>query len=230
MTDTSIDPATDGPDDPVNADDPAGSDNSAGSDHVGGTTPEGHDDKYNDPRARITKRGVWMGIGVVVFGIVGAAASIYARRTRLEQTTRFWGPETIEALQLAERVELIARGDSEFDPVELTATPGLGHLRRALLDERGFDWSTESPESALEYCGNRVSDSSGAPKCVQLRLTDPTAHRFEQVEIDLDLAGGWVGPSDGSRRVQATDWVQPKLRNYFATIIDVQQKRYDFRD
>jgi hypothetical protein len=111
--------------------------------------------------------------------------------------------------------------------VELTATPGLGHLRRALLDERNFDWQTEDTASVAENCSETVSD---VPQCVQIRLSDPTAHRVGTIEIDIDLAGGWVGPSDGSRRVQATTWVQPKLRNYLATIMTVQQKRYDLRE
>lgn len=194
----------------------------------GRSAADPHADKYNDPRAKITSRGIWIGFAVVVFGILGAAGSIYARKTRLEQTTRFWGEETITALQLAERIELRPRGSSDFRPVELTATPGLGHLRRALLDERSFDWETESSDAASDMCQPPKPDEP--PNCVQLRLTDPTAHRVGTIEIDLDLATGWVGPSDGSRRVQATEWVQPKLRNYFATIINVEQLRYDLRD
>lgn len=186
-----------------------------------------HADKYNDPRAKITRRGIWMGVGVFVLGIIGAATSIYARRTRLGETTRFWGQETITALQLAERMQLLPRGSSEFETVELTATPGLGHLRRALLDERHFDWNTETSGGVVEMCSPVESDS---PTCVQIRLTDPTAHRVGTIEIDLDLAGGWVGPSDGSRRVQATEWVQPKLRNYLSTIMTVEQLRSDVRD
>lgn len=199
-----------------------------------------HRDKYNDPRAKITARGIWIGVAVLVLGIVGAIGSIYARRTRLEQTTRFWGSETITALQLAERIELLPAGGSDIPAVELTATPGLGHLRRALLDERNFQWETETERPALEYCEANHPDSTANSessessetftKCLRLRLTDPTAHRFETIEIDIDLGGGWVGPSDGSRRVQATKWVQPKLRNYFATIVNVEQLRYDMRE
>ena len=159
--------------------------------------------------------------------MVGAAVSIYARKTRLEESTRFWGQETITALQLGERMELRPRGNATFRPVELTGTPGLGHLRRLLLDERNYDWQSESPEAALQDCG---SSESGKPRCVQLRLTDPTAKRVGTVEIDLDLDGGWIGPSDGSRRVRASERARPKLANYFRTIISVEQKRYDFRD
>lgn len=189
-----------------------------------------HADKFNDPRAKITRRGVLMGIGVVVLGIVGAAGSIYARRTRLEETTRFWGEETITALQLAERMELLPRGNADFEVVELTATPGLGHLRHALLESTHFDWTTETDASVSELCQGAPDPEMKTPQCVQIRLTDPTANRIGTIEIDLDLAGGWVGPSDGSRRVQATYWVKPKLRNYIATILNVQQLRYDHRE
>jgi len=186
-----------------------------------------HADKYNDPRAKITARGIWLGVGVLLLGMIGAAVSVYGRRTRLEESTRFWGAETITALQLAERMELLPRGSSRFEPVELTATPGLGHLRRTLLDQRSFNWESESPGSVAEKCEQNVTDEL---TCVQLRLTDPTAHRVGVIEIDLDLVGGWVGPSDGSRRVRMTDWVRPKLRNFLSTIVNVQQLRYDVRE
>ena len=136
------------------------------------------------------------------------------------------------ALQLAERIELLPVEGSDFPPVDLTATPGLGHLRRALLDERNYQWDTETDRSALEDCGKSEpqDDDDEFRKCVRLRLTDPTANRFDTIEIDINLGGGWIGPGDGSRRVQATAYVQPKLRNYFGTIINVEQLRYDLRD
>lgn len=198
---------------------------SASGDEPAETNP--HGDKYNDPRAEITTRGIAIAIAVLVLGIAGAALSIYARKTKLEQTTRFWGQETITALQLAERIELRSRDASSFAPVDLSGTPGLGHLRRLLLDERNYDWATEGEGSALADCGKPKADR---PRCVQLRLTDPTANRVEPVEIDVDLDTGWIGPSDGSRRVRATERVQPKLSNYVATIVTVEQKRLDFRD
>lgn len=205
---------------------------------VSNSVPD-HSDKYNDPRAQITARGVWIGIAVVLLGIAGSLGSIYARKTRLEESTRFWGEATITAFQLGERIELLPVGGSDFPPVELTATPGLGHLRRALLDERNYQWDTETAASALEYCDDSKPDESKSKPtslyddfsgCIRLRLTDPTAHRFETVNIDIDLARGWIGPSDGTRRVQATDAMQPKLRNYFKTIVNVEQLRYDLRE
>ena len=187
-----------------------------------------HHDKYNDPRAKITKRGVLLGLGVAIFGILGAAGSIYARKTRLELSTKFWGQETITALQLAEKIQLRSNGASDFEPVDLTGTPSLGHLRHALLDERSYDWNTESSGSVTEMCQKPTEGQTIT--CVRIRLTDPTAQRVGTIDIDLDLVGGWIGPADGSRRVQATEWVRPKLNKYFETIVNVQRLRYDFRD
>ena len=190
-----------------------------------------HADKYNDPRAQITRRGVLMGVAVVLVGAVVAGLSIYARKTPLVETTKFWGPETVTALQLAERIELFPRGNNEFPRVELTTTPGLGHLRRALLDERNFDWNTIEPTSvASKLPSTNTSGVEGSPSSVQLRLTDPTAHRVETIEIDIDLNGGWVGPSNGAQRVKIRKYVQPKLKNYFKTVVNFKEKRYDDRD
>ena len=100
---------------------------------------DAHLDKYNDPRVRITKRGIAIGIIIVLLGIVGAAASIYQRKTKLEKTTEFWGKDVITALQLGERVQLSSVSGKEFETVELARMPGLGHLRRLLLDERNYD-------------------------------------------------------------------------------------------
>ena len=187
-----------------------------------------HLDKYSDPRVKITRKFVLAVIGVVLLGIGGSALSIYARKTKLEQTTRFWGPETITALQLAEKIQLRPIGSSNFEPVDLSGTPSLGHLRHALLDERGFDWNTETSGSVSKMC-QKPADKAEI-SCVRLRLTDPTANRIGTIDLDLDLAGGWVGPSDGSKRVQATEWVRPKLEKYFQMIVNVQRLRSDQRD
>ena len=183
-----------------------------------------HADKYNDPRVKITRRGVMMGIGVVLLGIIGSAASIYARKTRLEKSRAFWGDDAITALQLAERIQMDAVCGYDFDTVELTATPGLGHLRHALLDERSYAWESTDSQHGMDMCVDG-QDS----RCVQLRLTDPTAHRFPPIAITVDIDGGWVGPSNGSKRVQTTPRVRPALGKFLQTLITVQQKRYDFR-
>ena len=186
-------------------------------------TTTDHADKYNDPRARITRRGILWGLAVVLLGIVGAISSIYARRTRLEKTTEFWGPETILALQLAEIIELDAGLGESRKTVILSGMPGLGHLRRALLDERNFLWETEQDAPISEVC------ASAEARCVVLRLTDPTAQRFDEIRIQIDLNSGSMGPAQGSKRVQANERVRPALRHFLDTVMTYDQQRYDER-
>jgi hypothetical protein len=220
------------------------------------TSVDPHADKYNDPRAKITGRGIGMGLAVILLGIVGAAASIYGRRTRLEESTRFWGDETILALQLGERVRLLPNRGREFDPVELSGMPGLGHLRHSLLDQRSFDWDTEEdrpvvnaatdepkvterPDAAeklnvaeltgaAEQAGAAPEEDSGE-FCVTLNITDPTGRRFDEVNIDLDLVNGWVGHSDEAHRVRFAERKRSALRHFLETIMHKEKNRYDLR-
>ena len=186
------------------------------------TAEDPHADKYNDPRVQITRRGIAIAIGVGLFGIAGAAVSIVGRSTQLEKTSQFWGEKTILALQLGERLELRPRGNETFAPLDLSGSSGLGHLRRLLLDERNFDWTSQSEGKALGQCGEPVPRK---PRCIQIHLTDPTANRFDVIEIDLDLQTGWTGPSTGQNRVKLLERTLPKLRKYFETKITMRELR-----
>lgn len=187
---------------------------------------DAHADKYNDPRVHFGAKA-WAGVVAVLIGAsLFAAASIYARRTRLGETTRFWGNPTIEALQLGDRVILLPLQGSDFEPVELTAFPGLGHLRKALLDERHYDWSTEKNLSVKDFCDQADDDEI---QCVRLEFSDPTLKRFPVARIDLELIHGIVGPADQSRRVSVNDRVRPALEYQIGLLKHVTQKSYDNR-
>jgi hypothetical protein len=185
---------------------------------------EPHADKFNDPRAQITRRGVLIGMAVILFGVIGAAASIYGRRTRLQQTTQFWGEETILALQLGERMELQPARGKDFPVVNLSGMPGLGHLRRTLLDERNFDWDTRCDETVQSKVAGQAE-----PLCITLQITDPTAHRVGTVRIDLDLVDGWVGHEDVPRAVRISERKRSGVRHFLVTIMDMEPLRYDDR-
>ena len=181
------------------------------------------DEKRSDPRVSITRRGILIGVAIFVVAVIAAGLSVYMRRTHLEKTTEFWGEDTITALQLADRVHLLAGPGQSFEDVELTATPGLGHLRRALLDERNYQWHTAQDVPVSQACGE---DSL----CVTLRLADPTGQRVPVTEIDLELNSGWVGPAGVAQRVQVSDRARPALRHQLKLLMNVTQETYDERN
>jgi hypothetical protein len=201
-----------------------------------------HADKYTDPRVRVTSRGIWLGVLLAVVATVAALGSIYARRTRLEKSTEFWGRQTIESLQLAGSIKLKPLGDGSIKTIELTGTPGLGHLRRAILDERHYDWTTVESASAVAECDGRTIGKKNLPGCVRLQLSDAFSDpkRFPDVEIEMNLVEGWIGPHVATTtetapqkplsRVRFSEHVRPKLQNYFATIMNVEQLKYDDRE
>jgi hypothetical protein len=204
------------------------------------TSPhDDHADKYNDPRVRITRKGLLIGVCVLLFGIGGSALSIWARRTRLEKSTEFWGPDVIQALQLAEEVELIsmprssaapigttAQTDTSTQPtpppVRLSGMPGLGHLRHVLLDDRSYRWDSIRAES--------VSSLPAQSPCMMLRLTDPTANRFPEAGIVIDLERGWVGLQGGRRQVQLNERYQSAMPTFLKRIANYEPLRAEMRE
>lgn len=185
--------------------------------------PEGWVDH---PRTPITARAIWMGIAIFLSSIVVAGSSIYFRRTQLELTTRFWGPDAIRAMQLAPKVTLEFDEQNGSNQIDLSGTPGLGHLRHALLEQRHYLWETEVPASI---------EGLDAPtaKRATLIFSDPQGDPGTPIPtavIRLELAGGWVGTQDGSRRVQLIERAQPAVRHFLTTLRNVQQARSDARD
>lgn len=188
-----------------------------------------HADKYNDPRVSISRRGILLGVFVVLFGIAGAGFSIWARRTQLEKSTEFWGADVILALQLAEEVELIPSVDlpdsetgSSSEPVRLSGMPGLGHLRHVLLDDRSYQWDSVVQDSIA----SRIEEFP----CMILRLSDPTVHRFPDTEIVIDLENGWLGLRDGTNQVQLGERFQTAIPLFLKRVANYEPLRADMRE
>ncbi|MCC9640724.1 hypothetical protein LOC71_00440 [Rhodopirellula sp. JC740] len=193
-----------------------------------------HADKYNDPRIRVTFRHVFALMMIFVVAVIVAFGSLYARRTRLEKTTEFWGPDTITALQLGDHVELMPGPGSDFEQVELTAFPGLGHLRKALLDERHYEWDSLETAPVVDLVGTpkapgQFEEDAGEPRVVRLEFSDPHYKRVPPSLIDVELASGTVGPADGSKRIRVNDRVRPALRHQLGLLMKVSEMRYDRR-
>lgn len=185
--------------------------------------PEGWVDH---PKTPITRRAVLMGVAIFISSFLVAGSSIYFRRTQLEATTRFWGAGAIRAMQSAPRVVLEFDAEEGRNPIDLSGTPGLGHLRHALLEQRHYRWETEQSSSIDEL------DAANA-NFARLTFSDPQADpkaRIPTAVVRLELASGWVGTDDGSRRVQLIERAQPAVRHFLTTLRNVQQARSDTRD
>ena len=178
-----------------------------------------HADKYNDPRAKITRRGILLGVLVAILGVIGSAVSIYARRTRVEKTTEFWGESTITAFRLGERIHLSPGSGKEFETVELTRTPGIGHFRRMLLDQRNYDWSTVTAEPIAA-----IRDANGS-YCMQVKFSDPPGNRFEDLNLCIDLADGWIGAIDRDQRMKISERKRNALKNFLEQVVNYREKR-----
>lgn len=181
---------------------------------------QAHSDKYNDPRVKITSVGILCGVLVVLFGIGGAGLSIWARKTRLVQTTAFWGEDTIKAFQLAEEVELIPKPESEPEKtVRISGLPGLGHLRHVLLDERSYEWKSQLAQP-IELDEDTMV----------LQFRDPTAKRFPNQQIVINTVSGRVGFREGEQNVQLNDRFQEAMPNFLKQIADFEPLRVENRE
>ncbi|MCC9600631.1 hypothetical protein LOC67_08660 [Stieleria sp. JC731] len=210
-----------------------------------------HADKYNDPRVKITTRGILIGVAIVVLGFMGSLLSIWARRTQLEKSTEFWGDEIIAAYQLAEEVELhpslgteptapqTEEGQPTAEPseekseqiassatkVRLSGMPGLGHLRHVLLDDRSYQWdSISSPGLSIDQ-----SPPTQTEGLMVLKWTDPTANRFPDIEIAIDTDEGWVGVLGGERKVRLNERYRNAVPTYLKRIADFEPIRVENR-
>lgn len=193
-----------------------------------------HADKYNDPRVVVTRNQVLALVAIVVIGAIVAVLSIAARRTKLEKTTAFWGQDVITAIQLGDHVELIPGPGSDFSQVELTAFPGLGHLRKALLEQSHYEWTTVEKDSVealanLSASEDDAGEAKEQPIVVRLEFSDPHYKRVPPALIDVELVSGTLGPADGSQRVKVNDRVRPALRHQLTLLMRVSELRYGQR-
>lgn len=185
--------------------------------------PEGWVDH---PKIPITRRAVLGGVAIVILGVVGAVASIYARRTQLAKTTEFLGADAILAIQILPRVTLQLEPLGQTDGVEaktidLTGTPGLGHLRHALLDERHYDWQTRTDSSVQSL-------RSTETRFATLTFSDPR-EKFVASTLQLELVQGWVSRSGTNDRVRLIERAQPAVRHFLTVISNAKQAHYDNR-
>lgn len=181
------------------------------------------------------RRWLLIAVGLTLLGVIGAFASVVLRRTRVDQTTRFWGPQVVRALQSSDEFRLRVppggslewKTESTDGMVDLSDTPGIAHLRHALLDERHYRWET-SREVSIETVITEIPEAEWVT--IELRgspagaVSEPP---IEPVALKLELSRGWVGVSDGGRSVQMTDRVRSAVRHNLLMFSNVRSKRAD---
>lgn len=178
------------------------------------------------PKIPITRRAVLAGVAIMILGVIGAIASIYARRTQLEKTTAFLGTDAILAIQILPSVTLqlepLGQVDgAEAKTIDLSGTPGLGHLRHALLDERHYDWETRRDSSVQSL-------RSPETRFATLTFSDPQEN-FAPATLQIELTEGWVSPKAGDERVRLIERAQPAVRHFLTVISNAKQAHYDNR-
>ena len=130
------------------------------------------------PTRGAAARGTWLVVGLIV---IGACLAVFAAWFQWRQTRRcleWYGPETARRILEAPRVELWA-----LDPADAAAAPrerldvskaaGLVHLRRGLVEDANFDWSSRPSgpwSDALAFF-----DAADATTPAAILLLDTTA-------------------------------------------------------
>lgn len=198
-----------------------------------------HREKVSDPRVGVTRFGIYCGIAVSVLAVLMTIGTVVLRRTQTERTAAFWGDESIRAFQLASRVELVGvDGDPQYaQPVDITAMPGLGHLRNALLDQRHYQWDSAKQDvgiserqSTAVNSDDSDDDGRGLPDTVRVIFSDPEIERFQPTDLTIGLSDGIVGVTGGRRSVKFTDHVRPKIRHHLTTILNYERLRENESD
>ncbi|HBJ35826.1 MAG TPA: hypothetical protein DDZ51_13980 [Planctomycetaceae bacterium] len=185
--------------------------------------PEGWVDH---PKIPITRRAVLAGVAIMILGVIGAVASIYARRTQLEKTMAFLGADAILAIQILPSVTLQLEPLGQVDgaqakTIDLTGTPGLGHLRHALLDERHYDWQSRTDSSVQTL-------RSPETRFATVTFSDPKDH-FAPATLNIELSQGWVSRAGADDRVRLIERAQPAVRHFLTVISNAKQAHYDNR-
>jgi len=101
-------------------------------------------------------RGRSLVVGLVLLGLVGAAAGITYQRLQTRRCLEFYGPEVARLVNAAPRVELlrVVPGDAPGRLVarevrDVTLAKGLVHLRRGLVEDANFEWQPSADAARL---------------------------------------------------------------------------------
>ncbi len=118
------------------------------------------------------KSGKRLILGVLVIGLAAAAASWWFRYSATHRAAQFWGPQAATLIRDAPHVTL--RSDStDDDALDISAAPGLTHLRTALLEDGSYDWTaTTAPDTDWSNSFVFAAADGAEPRAVVLFSPD----------------------------------------------------------
>jgi hypothetical protein len=118
------------------------------------------------------KSGKRLILGVIVIGLAAAATSWWFRYSATHRAAQFWGAQAATLIRDAPHVTL--RSDTLNDePLDISATPGLTHLRTALLEDDRYNWTaTSAPDTDWTHSFVFAAAEGAEPRAVILFSPD----------------------------------------------------------
>jgi hypothetical protein len=163
-------------------------------------------------------------IGIVVVALVAAVASWWFRYNATHQAAEFWGPTAAQLIRDASHV-LLCRKWEGTEPTtasddelllpnsstrvitrchDVTAAPGILHLRNALLEDRSFEWPAKNQTLSDQWRWCLVFKNDAADDVVYVWFSP-----------DLNLAANSLASSD-ALRVISCEPISAGLKEFFA--------------
>lgn len=184
----------------------------------------------------LTFRNAAILLFVILFAVIMASASIYMRRAETEKTANFFGEKVIYAISVGPLVSMEQRSPSAANseggaateqpvnpPVMLSGSPGLGLFRRALIDDRHYQWSTAKPisieSSSIPEGRYFLISFSDDP---QFRPPGNVRPEVEPTRVMVEAKEGWVGVPGSGQMVMLTERARPAVENFLKTRRDIR--------
>jgi hypothetical protein len=138
-------------------------------------------------------------VGLLLLGVFAATMAVWYQRMQTRRCLGFYGPATARLISKAPRVELVVLAPTgtagrlrAIVRHDVTATRGIVHLRRGLVEDAGFRWADAGP-------AGRLPDAAWDYAFVFFDPAKPADRAA--VVVDLDPQGGWLTVAGQAGRV-----------------------------
>ena len=146
--------------------------------------------------------GRWLTIGIVSTCMTVALVALWLRSRDTAKIRDFWGADVAHLIQYAPSVERKSQGQWQ----DISAAPGLVHLRATLVEDRYFHWPWRTLESReIEELWEQLE---------QVRFSTGT----KSLTIGLDFTSGAVVFLDSKRSAELIPTSRDAIASYMKAI------------